>query len=273
MSRRQFTLGAVLCGAALLFGIAPATAAPIAPVSLLPALDVYIDALVAGHNAALACSAQWPAMKANEAGWAQAKPILIATLWANDFPIDFVRTATQRLDAAPPAPKPDCKNIDPALAGQLGWPSSAGWVEVIESSLKGMDLTVITDPIPPATWTAIKDLVAKALPGEKRLLDCVAVMYPETLPQNVHDWDEMIIKIGGDLAGTGLPRDEISATLSGAETNQIWHRVAPDGEAELRDSCRNDKTVQQTLANFGFTGLASEIEKLLPAASSDSGSN
>ena len=39
--------GAALCGAALLFGIAPAVADPIAPVSLVPALDVYVDALVA----------------------------------------------------------------------------------------------------------------------------------------------------------------------------------------------------------------------------------
>jgi len=270
---RQPKFGAVLCGAALLFAAMPAAAAPIAPLSLLPALDVYIDALVSGHNAALACSSVWPAMKANEAGWAEAKPILIATLWANDFPIDFVRTATQRLYAPPPAAKPDCAHIDPALAGSLGWPSSAGWVEVIEEGLKGMDLTVITNPIAPVTWNDIKGMIAKVLPDEKRLLDCVAVMYPETLPQNVHDWDEMLVKLGGDLVGTGLPRDEISATLSAAEANQLWHRVAPDGEAELRDSCRNDKTVQQSLANFGFTGVASEIEKLLPAASSDSGSN
>ena len=167
MRRQQQRFGAVLWGAALLLGIAPAVASPLAPVSLLPALDVYVDALAAGHNAALACAAVWPPMKVTEAGWTQARSILVATLWANDFPIDFVRTATQRLDA-PPGAKPDCTHIDPALAGQLGWPGA---------------------------------------------------------------------------------------------------------EAELRDSCLKDQAVQANLANFGFGGLGAAIDKLLPAASSDGGSN
>lgn len=268
----SFKLGAVLCGAALFLGIAPAVADPIAPASLLPALDVYVDALAAGHAAALACGGVQPASKADEAGWTKAKAIFIASLWANGFPIDFVRTATQRLDAQP-ASKPNCAHPDPALAGELGWPSQAGWVEVIEYAFKGMDLPVVADPVPPATWTTIKGMIAKVLPDEKRLLDCVAVRYPETLPAMVHDWDAMIVKIGGSLVAVGLPRDEVSATLSSAEANQLWHRAPTDAEAELRDSCAKDQAVEANLANFGFGGLGAAIDKLLPAASSDSGSN
>src|SRR5579863_4465630 len=96
-----------LCGAALFLAAGlPAIADPIPAASLLPALDVYVDALAAGHVAAVACAAVWPASKADEAGWMQAKAIFIASLWANDFPVDFVRTATERLDAATPATKP-----------------------------------------------------------------------------------------------------------------------------------------------------------------------
>ena len=272
MRRPQQTFGAVLYWAALLFGTVPAVAGPVAPVSLLPALDVFIDTLGAGHNAALACSAVWPPMKTTEAEWTKAKAIFIATLWANDFPIDFVRTATQRLDAAPAA-KPDCTRVDSALAAELGMPSAVGWLEVIQDALKGMNLTVITDPIPPATWMTIKDTIAKALPDERRLLDCMAVRYHLTLPAMVHDWDAMIIKIGGSLAGAGLPRDEVGATLDSAEANQLWHRAAPDIEAELRDSCIKDQAVTANLANFGFRGLGAAIDKLLPAGPSDSGSN
>ena len=273
MGQRQQKIGAVLCGAALLLGIAPAVADPIAPVSLLPALDVYVDALAAGHAGTVACAAVWPASKATEAEWAKAKAILIASLWANGFPIDFVRTANQRLDAPPPAAKPDCAHPDPAFAGELGWPSQSGWVEVIQQALKGMNMTVITDPVLPATWTTIKGMIAEVLPQERRLLDCVAVMYPETLPQMVHDWDAMIVKIDGSLVAVGLPRDDVGATLSGADANQLWHRAPTDAEAELRDSCVKDQAMQASLANFGFGGLGAAIDKLLPAGPSDSGSN
>jgi hypothetical protein len=68
MRQCQQKFGAVLCGAALLFGIAPADASPVAPVSLLPALDVYVDTLAAGHNAALAW-AKDQAVKANLANF------------------------------------------------------------------------------------------------------------------------------------------------------------------------------------------------------------
>src|SRR5579863_8413573 len=103
----------------------------------------------------------------------QAKAIFIASLWAHDFPVDFVRTATDRLDAAAPATKPECAHPDRAIGGELGWPSTAGWVEVIKQGLGGMDLPIIDQPVAPATWTTIKGMIAKVLPDEKRLLDCV----------------------------------------------------------------------------------------------------
>jgi len=255
-----------LGSAVLLAGAAAAGAAPVAPAALVPALDVYVDALASGHAGALACAGVWPASKADEAGWQQAGAILVATLWANDFPIDFVRTAAQRLEAPPAATKPDCAHPDPAFAGELGWPSQVGWVEVVEQGLKGMDLKVVSSPVAPATWTSIKGMVAKVLPQQERLLDCVAVMYPETLPQTVHDWDAMIGKARAALLAAGLPRDEVNATMSNAEANQLWHRAAANAEAELRDSCRQDKAVAASLANFGLLGLGSEINKLLPQA-------
>ena len=270
MLRQANTSGAVLCGAALFVcGIASASAAPVAPATLLPALDVYVDALVAGHAAASCAPAKSPVY--DEVAWGKAKAILVASLWAGGFPIDFVRTASQRLDAAAAAAKPNCS--DPALAGELGWPDRDGWVEVVEQGLKGMELAVVADPVDPKTWSDIKDLVAKAVPGEKRLLDCVAVSYPETLPAMVHDWAAMLGKTGAALAAAGVPRDELSALLSSADVGQLWHRVAPQGEAELRDSCTKDAAFQASLANFGFGGLGGEIEKLLPAPASDNGGN
>src|SRR5579862_3849716 len=98
--------------AALALGLltAAANADPINPAVLLPALDVYMDAVAADHAAALACAK--PESRARDEGdWNAAKAIFIATLWANGFPTDFVKEATAQFDAVPSV-KPDCGDKD-----------------------------------------------------------------------------------------------------------------------------------------------------------------
>ena len=266
------SIGAVASAAALLAVAAgSAIADPINPASLVPALDVYVDAIAAGHAAAAACTpAASPAR--DEAAWAKAKAMFIATLWANGFPIVFVRTAGQRLDAVPQGPKPDC--TDPAIAASLGSAPQEGWPATMQRPLAGMDLRIILQPVDAAGWEGIKAAFAREIPAQKRLFDCVAVSTPEMMPLLVHDWDQMLIRIGQKLADAGLPRDEVSAQLSAAEANALWHRVAPDAEAGLRDSCAADKAWQQRIELMQFLGLSAAVDKLLPPpAPPDSGSN
>ena len=257
-------IGAALTGAALCVS-GTAFAAPIDPTALLPALDVYVDSVVAGHAAAATCAGpKSPA--SDEAGWSQGKAVFIATLWANGFPINFVRTASQRLDAAPPAgaKPPDCS--DPALLGELGVPSQEGWLLAMQQPLSGMELSIITDPVTPTAWADIRTKIGAELPVEKRLLDCVAVSEPGILPFLVHDWDQMLGQIRQRLTESGLPRDEVSAALSAGEANTLWHRAAPAGEAELRDSCAKDKDWRDRLGQMSFGRLKDIVDKLLPAA-------
>ncbi len=63
---------------------------------MVPALNLYVDSIAAGHYEAAACTpANSP--RRDEAGWAKAKAVLIATLWANGLPGRFRR---RRRDAA-----------------------------------------------------------------------------------------------------------------------------------------------------------------------------
>jgi hypothetical protein len=253
----------LMCGTVLSVGASGTSGAdPASPSSLLPALDVYIDAVVAGHAAAACAGPKSPV--ANKANWEKAKAIFVATLWANDFPIVFVRTAQKSLDAPLPKAPPDCSN--PALDGELGSASQEGWVAALETPLKGMDLTIITQPVDPAVWSRIKNLIVEDSAAEKRLLDCVAVTEPDELPGLVDDWDQMIGRIGQNFVAVGLPRDEVSSALSAADANTLWHRAAPDAEAELRDSCQKDKSWQTRLDHMTFLTLGPAVDKLLPPA-------
>ena len=257
---------AALCGAALFSG-GPAPAAAINPAALVPALDVYVDAVVAGHAAASCAGPKSPAADAK--GWAAATAMFVATLWANGFPIDFVRTVTVRLAAPPPSGKPACG--DPALAGELAGASREGWVAAMRRPLAAMDLTIVAHPVDAATWNRIKALISQRSGEQKRLLDCVAVSSPEVLPAVVHDWDQMLGELRTRLDAAGVPRDETSAALSAGDANALWHRVAPAGEAELRDSCRKDKGWQNRLHMLQFLGLKADVEKLLPGADGTGG--
>ena len=75
----------------------------------------------------------------------------------------------------------------------------------------------------------------------------------------------MILKIAGKLVAAGLPRDEISAVLSAAEANSLWHRAAPDALAALRASCSADQAWNDRVYNLEFLAVGDTVDKLLPA--------
>jgi hypothetical protein len=197
---RRYFWSVALFGVASLVSAARVEADPIDPSVLVPALGVYIDAIVGGHAAAQVCAAaKSPARDGAE--WAKARAVLLATLWANGFPTDFVNDATRRLNTSMPPSKPDCD--DAAVIAEFGDADHEGWLKDVGHGISGMDLTPISEPVSDEQWQAIKDAIAKELPLQKRGLDCVGVTMPQLILVAVHDWDAMIIKIGGKLRPPG----------------------------------------------------------------------
>lgn len=242
---------------------APATADPITPASLVPALTVYVDSLARGHAAAAACApAGSPAR--DEAGWSEAKAVLIASLWANGYPPDFVADAGKRLDASQPATPPDC--ADPIVSADLGGAVQEGWVKEVGRVIGGLDLRAVGQPVPPARWAEIRRLIAGEVSLQAREFTCLAAVEPGVLPVVVHGWDEMIVKLGGDLVAAGIPRPEIAAALGNAEANALWKPAGPDELAALRKSCTDDTTWSDRLATLRDMGLGYAVAKMLPAA-------
>jgi len=270
VARATFHRGKRLAGAALVGAAAcvggPATADPIAPAALVPALNVYVDSLVLAHAAAAACTdATSPAR--DDAAWQAAKATFVATLWASGFPIDFVRTASRELDAEPGKAKPDCQS--PAVIAALRVPAQEGWLATIQHPLASMDLKPILEPVSATAWGKIKAAFTADLPRQQRLFECVAVSVPDLMPAAVHDWDQALSGIGVKLVTAGVPRDEVSAELSTAEANTIWHRAPPDAEAELRDSCSKEQAWSSRLQSQGFMTLGATIDALLPSTEND----
>lgn len=257
---RTGILLAALSGAAALLLPPGAFAAPINPSELVPALDLYVDDVIAGYAAASCAGPKSPAANADD--WHKATAEFIATLWANGFPINFVRTAQQRFDGAAAAKDPNCKN--PALLSDLAYASQVGWVKALENPLQGMGLTIVTQPVDAATWAAIKTMIDTDLKAQKRLFACLAVTYAMELPGEIAGWDQTIEELSLRLVAAGLPRDEVAAELSAADAAGLWHRPPPNTEAGLRDSCAKDRSWANRQATLESRSLTSRVEKLLP---------
>jgi hypothetical protein len=256
---------AALAGAAFFLSAGLAVADPVAPAVLVPALDLYVDTEVAAHNSALSCAeANSPAR--DEGAWRAATAVFIATLWANGFPADFVASATARF-AAPPLPV-DC--TDDNAFTLFGEAENDGWRMALRRTLDGLELTAVTEPVSGDAWSRIKAAIGDEEERQRRLFECIGVTYPSLMPVMVHDWDAMIVKIGGKLVAAGLPHDQITTVLSAAEAGSLWQRVEADKVADVRKSCDGDQEWQTRFNNFAFLSLGSTIDSLLPQPPPDS---
>jgi hypothetical protein len=239
----------------------------VAPSALQPAIAVYVDAIVQDRAAALACAKSDSAAR-DDAAWGRARSVFVATLWANGFAPDFIKAMSARLDAPVIPAKAAC--TDESVESDLGFVEKSGWEKEIARLFSGLDIPVIPIAVTPSQWQAVRNAIEADLPAQKRMLECIAVTYPSMMPVTVHDWDEMLAKLGAKLVAAGLPHDEIGAVIAQAEANALWHRAEPAAVAALRTSCANDGAWSRRLFNFEFASLGADIAKLLPATPEDS---
>jgi hypothetical protein len=259
----------ILVAAAIVFACAGARAEElriVTPAALQPAIGVYVDAIVGDRAAALACARADSAAR-DDAAWGRARSVFVATLWANGFAPDFIKAMAARLDAPPVPAKAACS--DESVESDLGFVEKSGWEKEIARLFSGLDIAVIPIPVTPSQWQAVRNAIEADLPAQKRMLECIAVTYPSMMPVTVHDWDEMLAKLGARLVASGLPHDEITAVITQAEANTLWHRAEPAAVAALRASCASDGAWSRRLFNFEFASLGADIAKLLPAPAED----
>lgn len=238
----------------------------VTPSALAPALGVYVDGLIADRGAAMGCSKP-DSPGRDDAAWARAKAVFVASLWANGFAGDFVKEMTARFDAPPPAAKVDCASAD--TQSELAVIENNGWDKEVARVFLSMGMTPIAVPVSPQQWQAVRDSVTADLPAQKRLFECVAVSMPSLMPVVVHDWDEMLGKTAARLVAAGLPHDEITAVIGSAEANALWHRTPAEAVAALTASCARDEAWSRRVYNLEFLSLGSDVDKLLPPVPDD----
>lgn len=241
-----------------------AQADEVPPLQYLPVLDFYADSLVMARSIAAVCAPPSSPARDDKA-WEEAAAILVASLWADGFPADFVRSVKARLDRPLIPAKIDCNNG--SKIDELAGSEDEGWVQLIKGMLKGTGLRAIEAPVSDAQWREIKATIEGDLPAQTKLFDCVGAVGFGLLPTLIHDWNGMLIEVGQKLIAAGLPRDEVSAELNAADANHLWHKPDAATLASLRRSCKEDKSWYERLATMSYAGISVEVGKRLPARS------
>ncbi|MBN9009077.1 MAG: hypothetical protein J0H63_02715, partial [Rhizobiales bacterium] len=138
-----------------------------------------------------------------------------------------------------------------------------GWPKEVHRVFGALDLRIVENPVPAERWAKIRTVIADELAAETRELTCLAAVDPAILPVLVHDWDEMIVKLGTTLVAAGIPRPEILAALGNADANALWKPAAADALPALRKSCMDDQAWSDRLATFRSLALGSSVERIL----------
>ena len=229
----------------------------LAPEAYIPTLTVHLKGLAALRATALACAKD--AVPANEAeDWERAGDIVVASLWATNYPAAFVNSVPELL--AEPETPPDCANEE-QVADARQWVE--GWTASLESLFRDLEIQMVATPPHDGDWEEISAAFDAEIPTQARLFACTAEVMPIRLSLAVSTWNRQLLDLGRKLVVAGYPRDAVIAKLDAADTNAIWHPATPEDSAELKQSCAADQDWLERFYKFQFYVLTEKIDDVL----------
>ena len=245
-----------------LCGAGPVLAQQAAPSTYVPAVRVFVGEMVRAHLLALRCAdeARRPGGKFYE--WDETRATLVASLWANGYPDDFVREIDTHMSIqAKQAPCDDAAMEAYRASGVAG-----GTLKWVNFGFAGIGL-VIVEPPAEGSWDKIVAAFAEQNALQSRKLACFAVVKPLSLPNLVGSWSQMLQTLGPELIEHGYPRPDVAAQIEAADPNLLWQPVAEEGRAALTEDCGKDQAWLDGPMDMGQDPpqLQRDIEALLPA--------
>ena len=260
-----------LCPAALALLVLGDTAFAID--SRTPALVPRIEALVAeGREQALTQLACLPeSADADEAIriralWRDDIAFIVATLWAADFPPEFIAGIETWEDRAGPLPSPP----DEATCLRLGSPLPADdpnrprWRVWSALAAAGFDFGSAMIPPTPAAMARVKAVLAVAMSLEARALGCLALEDRAVAALVAEDWRKEMDAIRVILQNPGWPRDWIDEVTLPAYPEELATHPAALGLTPER--CAADQSWIAWFYNFEWTSLRGDVTAAIASA-------
>ena len=197
---------------------------------------------------------------AEPANWEKATAIFVATLWANNIHADTVRAVGTILDGEP-AMAPDCK--DARILEMVEMAAAEDWTVRIAWLLEKLGFTPVAEPPDLTRWSEISTIVTEEAKVAGHFLTCMAVHYPIFLPQEIKDWDDLLVRFGQELVAKGFPRDEVVALMTGAASEKIWTRASGEAAMSLKADCNADAKWYDNWVIYAPHALRSRLGAIL----------
>lgn len=249
---RTMTVGTLLSAIA---SAAPAQQPGFSAANLPLVMTAYVEAAIDMRAAYETCA---PADK-RPAEWDQGSALLIGSLKASGLSAAVAAALNARL-AAPVVPfASDCAGEQLMLYS--GVPSGESWPDYHRTVLGLHGIRIVEPGVDDARLTAVRAVVAEALPRQKRMLVCLSLFDPRNFLSAYSDWNGLVAKAAQAFIDAGFGVEAYSPILDGALSNVLF--VPPADRVIAAADCMAEQDWMERYANFGWYTFASDVKAAL----------
>ena len=256
---RQAAAATLIAVLALLPAPAAAEEARLSGPDLARVMTAYAEATVELRDIYAACTPTAPG------GWDEGAALLVESLRAGGLDGNSLAAIASAMATAAGDGPVDCKA--PAHTLRAGLAEGSDWPAYHRSVLETAGLPVI---VPAAAGderlAAAGAVVAKALPPQARMLECLSLLDPRGFVLAYGDWDRLVAQVGGQFAAAGYAPHVYGPILEPATAGRLF--AAPADRATAADDCSADRDWFERYSIMAWFALAGDVETALKGGKS-----
>ena len=218
-------------------------------------MTAYVEAVIDMRAAYESCASA----DKRPADWEQGSALLTGSLKAAGLNSGVANALQARLDAPVVPLTADCASEQVMLYS--GVPSGENWPAYHRAVLGQHGIRIIEPGANDARLTAVRAVVADALPKQGRMLVCISLFDPRGFLSTFSDWNGLVAKAAQTFIDTGLGVDAYGPILDGALSNVLF--VPPADRVAAVADCLADRDWQDRYATFAWYSFASDVEAAL----------
>lgn len=249
---------ALLAAVLAVTGQAHAEQGRLAATDLPVVMTAYVDGVVEQQQFLRACGS------AQGARWAEGAAMLMASLrHAGLSEADAADLDTRLASGEKDGAAYDCASG--VSTKRLKALQAVDWYETNKGMLSSVGMEVVVPgPETDARLAALRTVLARHMPAQARLLNCMVLVDPRWFPVAYADWDKALAEVAAELLASGLTQAEIEGLIAPARSTAL---MAPVAERQPQiAACIGDTAWMDRYASFEWYTIAGDIREILKGA-------
>jgi len=253
--RKERQVATAVLLAAWIWLPAPAVAqnAPLAGPDLATVMTAYAESVVELRDISAACAPTAPG------GWDEGAALLVESLRAAGLDGPTVATIAARLASELDRKPVDCDAPEHGL--RAGVTDGSDWPAFHRSVLEAAGLKVVLPAAGDDRLAAAAAAVAKALPLQARMLECLSLLDPRGFVLAYGDWDRLVGQAAGHFAAAGYAAHAYAPILEPAAAGILFK--APTDRDAAAAACAADQAWFERYSIMAWYTLAGDVEAAL----------